>query len=214
MLSDVSWLGIALWVIRESGFGTRVLERRNSGDGMLEPGFSEAANLPVNVNAAVPGAGGSVWGTAGDGFSKYLDSVADFPSYVIAADQYQLFQVDALGNQIGVKRVLKSYREPRLVAGPAGAFRILYGPDQSRWAYWPGSDDGTHGVDWFSPTGSLQRTRNFTVRSAAPFLWAEAQDGSYLASHTTGLTQKFSAAGVIDRTFPQSGPDTLYQSTA
>ena len=194
-----------LWVIRESGFGTRVLERRNSADGLPDKGFSQAAELPVNVNGAVPGAGGSVWVTSGDGFSSYAEFLGGFPGPVIIAAQHQLFQVDALGKQIGVKRVLKNYREPRLVAGPAGAFRIIYGPDQSRWGYWPGSDHGTHVIDWFSPSGSLERTKNFTLRTLVPFLWAEAADGSYLATHYTGLTQKFSAAGVIDLTFPSPG---------
>ena len=194
-----------LWVIRESGFGTRVLERRNSADGLPDPGFSQAAELPVNVNGAVPGAGGSVWVTSGDGFSKYFESLEGFPSYVIIAAQHQLFQVDALGKQIGVKRVLKSYREPHLITGPAGAFRVIYGPDQSRWGFWPESVYGTHVIDWFSPSGTLEKTKNFPLRSSVPFQWAEAADGSYLASHSTGLTQKFSAAGVIDLTFPSPG---------
>lgn len=194
-----------LWVIRESGFGSRVVERRNSADGALDLGFSQAAVLPMNVNGAIPGADGSVWIAAGDGFSHYFESLQGFPSYVIVAAQHHLFQVDASGKQIGGKKILKSYREPRLVAGPAGAFRVIYGPDQSRWGYWPGSDYGTHVIDWFSPTGTLERTKNFTLRTSLPFLWTEAADGSYLATHYTGLTQKFSAAGVIDLTFPSPG---------
>ncbi len=194
-----------LWVIRESGFGKRVLERRNSADGLLDPGFTQAADLPLNVNGAVPGAGGSVWGIAGDGFSHYINAVEGFPYFVIIAEQHQLFQVDASGKQIGVKRALKSYREPRLVAGPANSFRVAYGLDQSRTGYGSGIFSGNYVIEWFSAAGAFEQTRNFFFSFPILFLWAEAADGSYLATHYNGRTQKFSATGVIDRTFPSPG---------
>ena len=194
-----------LWVIRESISGSRVLERRNSADGLLDPGFSQAANLPKNVNGAAPGVNGSVWVTAGDGFSKYLDTFEYFPNPIIISEQYQLFQMNASGQQMGVSKTLRSYREPRLVAGPAGSFRIVYGLDQSRAGYSTTTLYGTYVIDWFLPTGVLEKTKNFGLASPNPFLWTEAADDSYLATSYNGLTQKFSAKGVIDRSFPSPG---------
>jgi Domain of unknown function (DUF5122) beta-propeller len=194
-----------LWVIRESISGRRVLERRNSADGMLDPGFSQAANLPVNVTGATPGVNGSVWVTAGDGFSQYVDGLEVFPNSFIVAEQYQLFQMNGSGRQIGEKRALRSYREPRLVPGPAGSFRVVYGLDQSRAGYSPTTLYGTYMVDWFLPTGVFEKTKNFGLASPDPFLWTEAADGSYLATLYNGLTQKFSANGVMDRSFPSPG---------
>jgi len=190
-----------IWVIRQSGLGTRVLERRKSADGMVDPAFSQAAELPQNVNGAVAGAEGSVWATSGDRSTNLLN----YPEHFIVTQQHQLFQVDASGKQIGVKQALKIHRELRLVAGPGGSVRVIYGPDQSSWGYFPILAYATHVVDWFSSAGRLEKTRNFSVSHSIPFLWAEAADGSYLATYYNGLAQKFSATGVIDKTFPSPG---------
>ena len=152
-----------LWVIRQFADGRRVLELRAG------TGFSLAA---TDVLAAVPGPAGSVWVLAG---------VVDSWDFGVEPVARRVFRVDAAGTVVGGTLEISEPRTLELVAGPAGAFRLVYGPDRSWWSYWPGPIAGDHRIDWYSAAGVLSRTGNFWLSVTQPFAWAEAADGSWVA---------------------------------
>ena len=216
-------LGGKLWVIRQSAGGERNLERRNSADGTRDLSLSQAPSLPKNINAAVPAPEGRVWVLAGDG----IPWAFDFGGSNTAPEQ-KLFLVGADGNPIGEPRVIKGYRPVDLVAGQAGAFRLIYGSDQSRWWYWPSPSFSGQRIEWYSATGILLRTQGFSSGLYETLVWAEAADGSYVVQCTGfvaagtyyaaggGLSQlrRFNSAGVADSSFISPGNVRAVQALA
>lgn len=166
-----------LWVIRQFVNGERILERRSSVNGTVDAVFARAAVLPRNVNAAVPGLDGSVWVLAGDGISGF-----DFDGYGAAIPKQQVSQIDANGKPVGQPRVIAVPRMLGLVAGPEGTFRLTYGPDQSRWGYWPAPSSAAYKIEWYSATGGLERSKDFWLGLYESFAWAENPDGSLVAT--------------------------------
>ena len=159
-----------LWVNRYTMGGRSVLERRRN-DGQVDSGFSLAA---TDVRGAVPGPDGGVWVLAGE-----LDS-ANYGGELVAR---RVFRVDAAGRVMGETLEFSQPRTLELVAGPAGEFRLVYGPDQSLWGYWPGPMVGDHRIEWYSAAGVLGLTRDFRLPLHQSFAWAEAADGSWVATN-------------------------------
>ncbi len=203
-----------LWVIRQFANGDRILERRKSVDGTVDTIFSWAAVLPRNVNAAAPGLNGNVWVLAGDGISLW------FPyGYGAAIPKQQIFQVDANGKSVGQPRVITVTRTLDLVAGPNGTFRLTYGPDQSRWGYWPAPSSTSYKIEWYSAIGGLERSKDFYLGLYETFAWAEGADGSLVATDSrvqasgsplfyigkTASLRRYGPDGVEDPTFVSPG---------
>ena len=190
-----------LWVSRSTVDGRRVLERRRN-DGQVDSGFSLAA---TDVLGAVPGPDGSVWVLAGE-----LDSW-NYGGEPLAR---RVFRVDAAGTVMGETLEISEPRTLELVAGPAGAFRLVYGPDQSMWGYWPGPIVGDHRIQWYSAAGVLGRTRNFWLPLYQPFAWTEAADGSWLAMNSRteiGVSSPYSVAK-LRRYRPDASEDPAFIS--
>jgi hypothetical protein len=190
-----------LWVIRQFAGGERRVERRQSADGSLDAGFSQAGGAPPDAHTAVPGPDGSVWVLAGDG-NRWLP----FPGTPLPAQR--LCQMDGAGNLLGAPKIFEIPRMIELVAGPAGAFRLVFGADLSRWNYWPTPTSQSLKIEWYSAGGVLERARDFNLRTYETFLWAEAADGSFVATDATtpipGSPQFFVGAVANLRAF---GPD-------
>lgn len=165
-----------LWVIRRSSSsGDQVLERRNSVDGRLDGNFSQAPSLPTNVRSVVPAPDGGAWVlAAGDLF--------EIGWYPITAQPYQILQVGAQGNLVGTARTINEDRDVSLVAGPAGRFRLVYGPPRWGFYYWPSPSSSSHKIEWYSASGGLERTMNFQTGIFETFLWAEGEDGSLVVT--------------------------------
>ena len=162
-----------LWVIRKSASGQRLLEQRNSADGQPAGVFLK----PLNVRAAIPGTGGSVWILAGE-------DVPWFQLWNHNLPEKQLVNVDAAGNVIGAAKIIRNSREMRLIAGNGGAFHIEFGPVPTWWMYWPSPSFNTYTLEWYSPEGVFERRKSFQVSLGTRFSWAESPDGALLA--TTG----------------------------
>ena len=190
-----------LWVIRKLVTGGRILERRESADGTLDAGFSQ---LPRNVNTAVPAPDGGAWVLAGDGIPWFYFS----NRYGSPLPEQRIIRVAANGSPLGEPRVIAVPRALALVAGPAGAFRLTYGADQSRWNYWPTATSMILKIEWYSAVGALQRTQNFGLPLYESFAWAEAADGSFVATDAltriVGSSQYFIAPAASLRRY---GPD-------
>lgn len=167
-----------LWVIRQLADGGRILERRESADGSLDPEFSQAGTLPRNVNTAVPAPDGGAWVLAGDGIPLFFFS----NSYGTPLPEQRIIRVAANGSAGSEPRVIAVPRALALVAGPAGSFRLTYGADQSRWNYWPAPTSTSFKIEWYSATGALERTKDFNLPLYETFAWAEAADGSFVAT--------------------------------
>ncbi len=167
-----------LWVIRQFANNERVLERRLSTSGTLDNSFTQAADLPRDVNTAVSGPDGSVWVLAGDASSWFY--VYDL--YGTPRPVQRVFQLDPAGNLIGTEKRFQVARTMNLVAGPAGAFRLVYGADQSMWNYWPSPTTSHYQIEWYSAAGVLERSQNFGLPLFGTFVWAEAPDGSFVAT--------------------------------
>ncbi|MEO5714128.1 MAG: hypothetical protein ABIT37_11630 [Luteolibacter sp.] len=181
-----------LWVIRRFADGRRVLERRLD-DRRVDGGF----NLPAaDVLGAVPGPNGSVWVLAG------ADDTFNFSGTPVAR---RVFQADAEGTALGESLAISVPRPMELVMGPAGAFRLVYGADRSSWNFWPAPTSKTMRIEWYSAAGGLVRGQNFFLPLFEPFAWAEAVDGSFVATDARSL-RRYRADGVEDATFQSPGP--------
>lgn len=193
-----------LWVIRQLAAGGRILERRQSADGSPDGGFSQAGALPRNVNTAVPGSDGGAWVLAGDGLPWFYFS----DSYGTPLPEQRIIRVAANGSPVGEPRVIAVPRTLALMAGPAGAFRLTYGADQSRWNYWPAPTSSTLKIEWYSAAGVLERARDFSLPLGETFAWAEAADGSFVATDArtriAGDSQEYIATAASLRRY---GPD-------
>ena len=203
-----------LWVIRKLVNGERILERRSSMNGTVDATFSQAATLPRNINAAVPGLNGSVWVLAGDAISGF-----SFYRYGASIPKQQVFQVDADGKIVGEPRVITGSRTLGLVPGPEGKFRLTYGPDQSRWGYWPAPTSRSYKIEWYSATGGLERNQDFILGLNETFAWAESADGSLVATESkmrvprsplfsigkTASLRRYGPDGVEDTSFVSPG---------
>ena len=201
-----------LWVIRQLVTGGRILERRVSADGTLDAGFSQ---LPQNVNTAVPGPDGGAWVLAGEGIPWDYFSGGDGAPL----PEQRIFRVATNGRPVAEPRVIVVPQTVTLVAGPAGAFRLVYGADQSGWLYWPAPTSATYKIEWYSATGLLGRGQDFSLRLFETFAWAEAADGSLVATDArtqlagssqyfiakTPSLRRYGADGVEDLTFASPG---------
>jgi len=169
-----------LWVIRQRGNGERILERRSSVDGTVDPGFSGASVLPRDVNAAVPAPNGGAWLLAGD--VSYPNFYFGFGAPI---PKQRIFQLDVNGNPVGLPRVIAVSRDLGLVAGPDGKFRLTYGPDQSSWYYWPSPSSTSYRIEWYSAAGELERAKDFYLSLYNTFTWAESAEGTLVATDGT-----------------------------
>lgn len=205
-----------LWVIRQLADGGRIVERRASADGSPDGGFSQAGALPRNVKTAVPGPDGGAWVLAGDGIPWFYFS----EGYDKPLPEQRIIRVDANGSPVSEPRVIAVPRTLALVAGPAGAFRLTYGADQSWSGYWPGPTSTRLKIEWYSAGGALERTKDFNLPLYETFAWAEAADGSFVATDArtriAGSSQYYVAKvaslrryepdGVEDPAFVSPGP--------
>lgn len=194
-----------LWVIRQWVNGGRILERRQSANGALDPEFAQAGALPRNVNTAVPGPDGGAWVLAGDGLPLFYFS----NSYGTPLPEQRIIRVAANGSPVGEPRVIAVPRALALVAGPAGAFRLTYGADQSHWNYWPAPTSTSLKIEWYSATGALERSKDFSLPLYETFAWAEAADGSFVA---TGSPNYVSTAATLRRYGPDGVEDPAFVS--
>ena len=191
-----------LTVIRYLADGTRRLERTNSSDGTMDPSFHPAADLPADVNHAVPGTGDTTWLLSGNEVSWFHTWTSDGSP---AAEQ-RIVQIDGVGSRIGRQLVSNLPRTLGLYAGLAGQFRLVYGPDRSRWAYWPSPTSQTFRIEWYSTTGVVQRRKDFHLGVFETFCWAEGEDGSLVATDTSkAVLRRFGPDGAIDPTFQSPG---------
>ncbi len=196
-----------LWVIRRFADGRRVLERRLD-DRRVDGGFSLSA---IDVLGAVPDPGGGVWVLAG------ADDTFNFGGTPVAR---RVFLADSTGILVGEALASSVSRTMELVGGPAGAFRLVYGADRSRWNFWPAPTSKTIRIEWYSATGGLERGQDFYLPLFESFAWAEAADGSFVATNAktliAGSTQffvgtpaklrRYGANGVEDTAFQSPGP--------
>ena len=190
-----------LWVIRHSADGLRKLERRNSADGSHDSGFAAPPTWPGPPSGAVPGPAGTLW---------VLTSIPQllYPYSELPLIPSKVFQIDGTGALIGTPRALQiANRSTTLVAGPAGAFRIQYGSDLSRWNYWPSPDSTFYRLEWYSPAGVLQRRRDFQLPIFTGFCWAESADGSFVATDNSRSSSGLQAATFNPATLRRFGPD-------
>jgi hypothetical protein len=180
-----------LWVVRKFAGGQRLLEKRNGADGTLEGAFPQ----PVNVKAAVPAPGGAFWVLAGDD-APWFDLWGE------TAPEQQILNLDGDGNVIGAAKVFPGNRDMRLIAGPGGSFRIEFGPDRSRWMYWPAPSSDLYTIEWYSPDGIFERRKAFQVNLGSLFTWAESTDGALMAATGSGTLQFFPAGGTVGSILP------------
>ncbi|MEO5913830.1 MAG: delta-60 repeat domain-containing protein [Luteolibacter sp.] len=195
-----------LWVIREYANGERRLEKRESASGLIDAGFLLAA---TDVNGAVPGADGTVWILAGEVLQFWYDEI---PSR-------RIFQADPAGNPVGVPLAINALRTVELAAGPVGAFRVVYGPDQTFWGFWPMASSGSYRIEWYSAAGIFERRKDFSLSLNDTFVWAEGADGSLVAAdgavRVPGQSQwyigkdanlrHYGADGILDESFQTPG---------
>lgn len=165
-----------LWVIQHSSNGERIVQTRNSVDGMLDQSFSQASALPRNINTVIPGPNGGAWVMAGDVSDPFILG----PMSPML--EQQVILIDSVGNRVGVPLKFAVPRTLDLVAGPSGSFRLAYGPDQSRWFYWPAPSSASYKIEWYSASGRLERTMEFGLGLYENFAWAEAADGSLVVT--------------------------------
>lgn len=194
-----------LWVIRRFADGQRRLERRNSADGTLDTGFSQASNWPGPPKCAVPGPLDTVWVLAGPD-----DSIITPPTQPGTPQLLRpVFQVDSAGNLTANNQPVGTLpvtgRNTRLVAGPAGSFRLEHGPEQPDYFLWPSYLSSVYQLEWYSPDGVFQRRKNFPHEWSQAFQWAEGEDGSLLATQGDGSLLRFDPSGVRDDSFQSPG---------
>ncbi len=152
------------------------MQTRNSVDGMLDQSFSQASALPRNINTVIPGPNGGAWVMAGDVSDPFIFGLMS-PML-----EQQIFLMGPDGNQVGVPLKFAVPRTLDLVAGPSGSFRLAYGPDQSRWFYWPAPSSASYKIEWYSAYGQLERTMTFVLSLYENFAWAEVADGSLVVT--------------------------------
>lgn len=194
-----------LWDIRRFADGRRVLERRRD-DRRMDGGFSLAIN---DALAAVPAPDDSVWVLAGP------DDRFSFSGTPVTR---RVMRVDGVGNIVGEPRIISVARNIDLVAGPAGDFRLVFGPLRSQWNFWPRPTSTVTRIEWFSATGELERGQDFHLPIFASFSWAESADGSFVATDArreyaggyfvtdTANLRRYGADGAEDTTFQTPGP--------
>jgi hypothetical protein len=189
-----------LWVVRRLVDGGQTLERRRSADGMLDSGFVPGADWPGEVLGAVPAANGGAWVLAGDPDAEWQfpGSAEDWP------DQH-VFQVRESGAMAGEARSLPGDRSARLLAAGGDELRVLLGPSRSRWQYWPRPETSIHTVEWRAADGTLERSQDFRLGLERGLVWAEGEDGSYVATAGDGVLSRYSADGVKDEAFTSPG---------
>ncbi|WP_367875318.1 delta-60 repeat domain-containing protein [Luteolibacter sp. Populi] len=192
-----------LWVIRVPVSGPRKLERRESADGTIDPGFSQGTDWPDDVLETVPHALGGAWVLTGDHSTS-----SGFPPFLGAepGDQH-VFLVHGSGAVAGEMRVLSGYRSASLAAAAdgSGGVRVVLGADRSRWFYRPAPESLIHTIEWCSPEGVVLRSQNFSSPLYQAFVWAESADGSLVATGRGGDLIRFDAAGVEDESFQSPG---------
>lgn len=201
-----------LWDIRRFPDGRRVLERRWD-DRRVDGGFSLAIG---DALAAVPAPDGGVWVLAG------AEDLFNFTGNPVTR---RVIRVNGTGNMVGEQRVILVARNIEMVAGPLGSFRLVYGPDQSNWNYWPRPTSKAVRIEWFSAGGELERAQDFYQPMFASFSWAEAADGSFVATDArseseggfvtdTANLRRYGPDGVEDTTFRTPGPVATVRALA
>lgn len=199
-----------LWVIRYRKDGRRILELRNSGNGTLDSSFTQGADWPGDPSDVVPGPVGNLWVLTADR-SQLWDGINPTPSPA------KVFQIDESGALIGTARqLLMGRQDTRLIAGPGGAFRVKYGQDWSFWYNWTTPMVSNHRIDWHDSNGELVRYQNFQMPAfGSPFCWAEAADGSFLATTLAPVAVGNQFGGLpttLGRYHPDGSPDPAFQS--
>lgn len=193
--------GGKLWVLRRSGSGRQTLERRASADGSVDSGFVPGAGWPAgDVLGAVPAANGGVWVLAGD-----PDAEWQFPGLALDWPDQHVFQVRESGAMAGEATSLPGDRSARLLAAGGDELRVLLGPSRSRWQYWPRPEASIHTVEWRAADGTLERSQDFRLGLERGLVWAEGEDGSYVATAGDGVLSRYSADGAKDGTFTSPG---------
>lgn len=180
-----------LWVIRRSANGQRLLERRSATGGTLEGVFPH----PVNVKAAVPAPGGAVWILAGDD-APWFDFWNGTPP------EQEILNLDENGNVLGKAKVFPGNRDLRLIAGPGESFRIEFGPDTSRWMFWPAPSFSVHTIEWYAADGLFERRKDFSVAPFRSLPWAENPAGALLVAPGNGTLQLFPAGETAGTSLP------------
>jgi len=177
-----------IWLIRRHPDGSQTLERRFSADGSVDPEFSQGTDWPDDVLGTVPGALGGAWVLTGDpgASSGILPFEGDPP------DQH-VFLVHGSGAIAGEERVLSGYRSASLRAAADDEFRVILGPDRSGWRFWPQPTVSRYSVEWCSAGGVVEQTKNFVIGLRARFLFAEGEDGSFVATYNNGSLRRYAA---------------------
>lgn len=189
-----------LWVVRRSGKGRQTLERRGSADGAVDSGFVPGAAWPGDVLGAVPAAHGGAWVLAGDPEADW-----QFPGLAQDWPDQHVFQVRVSGAMAGEARSLPGDRSARLLAAGGDEFRVLLGPSRFLWNFWPQPEASTYTVEWCAADGTVERSQDFRLGLEQSFVWAEGEDGSYVATAGDGLLSRYPAAGVKDGAFASPG---------
>lgn len=189
-----------LWVVRRSGNKRQTLERRVSVDGSVDSGFVPGANWPGDVLGAVPAANGGAWVLAGDPEAEW-----QFPGLAEDWPDQHVFQVGVSGAMAGEARSLPGDRSARLLAAGGDEFRVLLGPSRFLWNFWPPPEASTYTVEWCAADGTVERSQDFRLGMERAFVWAEGEDGSFVATAGDGVLSRYSAEGVKDGTFTSPG---------
>lgn len=189
-----------LWVIHQHADGSQSLERRSSADGSVDPEFSPGTDWPDDVLDTAPSALGGAWVLTGDHGAS-----SGFPLFGSEPKDQHLFLVHGSGAVAGEMRVLSGYRPSSLVPRADGGVIVVLGVDYSRWLYWPQPDSLGYTIEWRSPEGEVQRSKDFSAPLFQPFVWAEGEDGSLVATGANGDLARYDAAGVRDDSFQSPG---------
>lgn len=196
-----------LWVLRRSGSGRQTLERRASADGSVDSGFVQGSDWPGDVLGAVPAANGGAWVLAGD-----PEAAWQFPGAAEDWPDQQVFQVRESGAMSGEARSLPGDRSARLLAAGGDEFRVRLGPSRFLWSYWPQPAASTYTIEWCAADGRIERSQDFRLGLEYGLVWAEADDGSYVATGGQGVLSRYSADGMKDAAF--TSPDRVRSAIA
>ena len=189
-----------LWVIREHADASSSLERRLSADGSVDAEFSQGTDWPDDVLDTAPSALGGAWVLTGDHSAS-----SGFPIFGAEPKDQHLFLVHGSGAVAGEMRVLSGYRPSSLSPRAGGGVIVVLGADYSRWLYWPQPDSLGYTIQWRSPEGEVERSKDFSVPIFQRFVWAEGEDGSLVVTGTNGGLVRYDAAGVRDESFHSPG---------
>ncbi len=147
---------------------------------------------PLPPRAAVPGPNGQICVLGSQSISWQLI-------------EQKLFWIDSSGDLVSERppEELDSERPATLDSRADGGIRLTFGPPLAR--FFPGTNVDSYRVKLRSGEGDVAHARDFWIPAFTRFAFAEAADGTVLASGPDGTLRRWLADGSLDEGFTSPG---------